>query len=388
MNKFFVGTIITLSYTVFAMIWVAGNQLAPLIGKHFHITSQLFLSPLNTSITVAKILVPLFSLLLLRYLNLYKAVLIALFFMLFSLYTPFSTTYWGFLITRCLLGIGGSLMAVYIHPLIAEYFDGKSKNIINGINAISFNLGTIIILYLFPSLVLSLNKDWQLALFIVSFLMLFVFLLSLGVFWGKDSSIKDDSYIKPSLKTLFKTLCSGYNIAVIIAYSGLLSFFVVLFTYYPLLGKSNAKLVIVWGTIGGLIGAYVNKSSRIPRLAILKIAGVFQIIGVIGFSFINNSVSNIFFSILLGLFMNFQMPMLFSLIHEKQSQKINLVNMMSLFWSLSYLIATINSTLFALFLDIFKTPFWAYIFIILITSLFFIGSFFIGHYAKNEELPK
>jgi hypothetical protein len=164
-----------------------------------------------------------------------------------------------------------------------------------------------------------------------------------------------------------------------LTYAGLLAFYIVLFTFYPKAGIVQAKQVILFGIVGAVIGMiYSNKFSR--RIPILRVSGFIQIIAAFGLSFAgeHQNLATISAAIL-GFFMFLPMPALVTLAQERvgmTAQKISVT--FSLFWSISYLVATIVPTIFAKIVDLNAGNYHqAFIFICLVEGSFFIGSLFL-----------
>ena len=123
---------------------------------------------------------------------------------------------------------------------------------------------------------------------------------------------------------------------------------------------------------------YSNKFSR--RIPILRIAGFIQIIAAFGLSFAGDNQSLAAVSAgVLGFFMFLPMPALVTLAQERKGMNAQRISVtFSLFWSISYLVATIVRSIFAKIVVLNDGDgHSAFVFICLIEGSFFIGSLFL-----------
>ncbi len=193
----------------------------------------------------------------------------------FSIITPFAGSYWLLLISRFLMGLGGALVIVYFNPIIYQYFKPEERAIVNGLNAIAFNIGTAIIMFRATSFN-AISGSWQNALLYISLgsiLMLVIWLI-----FGRVNSPqeKETQINSTSNYTFMNGLKDKFNWVYALTYSGLLSFYIVLFTFYPKAGIVQTKQVILFGIIGVIAGIfYSNKVKR--RLPIIRISGLVQL---------------------------------------------------------------------------------------------------------------
>ncbi len=96
---------------------------------------------------------------------------------------------------------------------------------------------------------------------------------------------------------------------------------------------------------------YSNKFSK--RIPVIRISGIIQVIAAFGLSFAPTPMIATICAALLGFFMFLPMPALITYAQERSgmtAQKISVT--FSLFWSISYLVATIMPTIFAKIVDL------------------------------------
>jgi cyanate permease len=123
---------------------------------------------------------------------------------------------------------------------------------------------------------------------------------------------------------------------------------------------------------------YSSKFTR--RLPIIRISGLIQIIAAFGLSFAGDNVNLATISAAtLGFFMFFPMPALVTLAQERTGMTAQRISVtFSLFWSISYLVATIMPTIFAKIVDMNGGDYSkAFVFICLVEGSFLVGSLFL-----------
>jgi len=361
------------SYMLFAMSWVGATIFMPEIMHATGMNTLTQASTLSTSLTIAKIFGTAIAAWSINKFGIRSAFSIASLLICFSLVTPYTGSYWLLLASRFLMGLGGALTVVYFNPIIYQYFPVNERPIMNGLNAIAFNVGTAIIMFGIKPLT-TFSGGWQNTLIYISAGSIIMLLLWLVT--GKTDLTNNIISSSQNEKYRFiDGLKDKFNWLFAFTYAGLLSFYIVLFTFYPKAGISQVKQVILFGIIGAIAGMIYSHKYR-SRLFIMRISGLIQLISAFGLSFLNNPTLSTVFAISLGFFMFLPIPALLTYAQERPSmnaQKIAVT--FSIFWSVSYLIATIVPTLFAYIVDHQQGNFQlAFIFICLIESTFLIGS--------------
>lgn len=104
------------------------------------------------------------------------------------------------------MGFGGALFVVYFSPVVIEYFSESDRPLINSLNTVCYNIGSILALLL-VSPVLKYFNNWKYSLLFfagISFI-LFIFWL----IFGKDFEIVDKSKGKYTLKDGLKEKLLG-----------------------------------------------------------------------------------------------------------------------------------------------------------------------------------
>ena len=385
-NKYLIEGIVFVSYILFAMAWVGGTASMGNIMSAMSVNSLADASFISGAVTLAKILGTFIAALLAIKLGLKNALLLSMVLIAVGVLTPLSPNYYLLLLSRFIMGLGGALMIVYFNPVVMRCFTPKERPVVNGLNAVAFNIGTAIILYLMSD-INAVTGGWRSSLMAFSLASLL-----LGVIWmlvkfehqqtdpGQDADPKQqDSYnYRHALRDKFNWIYS-------LTYAGLLSFYVCLFTFYPRAGISQSALVITFGILGTLAG--IIYSLKFPRrLPVIRWSGLVMVITIIGLTFSPSITIKTVCAMVLGFVIFFPITALVSLPQElpqMTSEKITIV--FSLFWSISYLLTTFVLWLFGKLVDINQGDFsQAFILITLVSSSFFIGSFFLPEPAKAK----
>lgn len=366
------------------MAWVGSAGFMKEIMQMTGMNSLTQASFLSTALTFAKIIGTFIAAWTIVKFGIRNAFTAASILMCLSIVTPYTPSFPILLISRFLMGLGGALVIVYFNPIVYKYFEPSERAVINGLNAIAFNVGTAIMMFGTPSFV-SIFGSWQATLTAISCAS--VFMLVMWLIFGKiDLSTPISNSAKPQDNyTLLDGLKDKFNWVYSLTYSGLLAFYIVLFTFYPKAGIVQAKQVILFGIIGAVVGMiYSNKSTK--RVPILRIGGLLQVIAAFGLSFAgDNQTMATISAAVLGFFMFLPMPALVTYAQERSgmtAQKISVT--FSLFWSISYTVATIIPTIFAKLVDLHNGDYHtAFIFICIVEGSFFIGSLFLRENIKQ-----
>lgn len=374
-NKYLVEGIVFLSYVLFAMAWVGGTASMGQIMASFEVESLASASFLSGAVTIAKIVGTFAAAYIAVKLGVKGAFFASCLLVGVGLLTPIASGYDILLISRFLMGLGGAFMIVYFNPIVMKWFSPEERPVINGINAVAFNVGTAIILWSMSSINL-LTGNWKNSLIVFSVASLVLALIWLFVDYEPEDAQEQSTDDETPDYTYMDGLKDPFNWNYAICYSGLLAFYICLFTFYPKAGIVATKWVIGMGIVGTIAGMIYSK--REPnRIPIIRWSGLIQTICIIGLSFSTDATMQTVSAIVLGFFVFFPVTALVTIPHELPKMtpaKITVV--FSLFWSISYLIATVVLWVFGYLVDINQGDFTtAFILITVISSSFFLGSF-------------
>lgn len=385
-NKYLVALLVFVSYTLFAMAWVGGTASMGQIMSTMHLNSLASASFISGAVTLAKIVGTFIAAGLALKLGIKHAFLVSGLLISIGVLTPLSPNYELLLLSRFLMGLGGAFMIVYFNPIVMAWFEPNERPTINGINAVAFNVGTGIILWQMNN-INTLTGNWQNSLILFSLMSL---ALSLAWLLVKNKTHESDSLSHNGGQLLvhysyLDGLKDKFNWVYALTYSGILAFYICLFTFYPKAGISQSALVIGAGIIGTLAGIFYSKKIT-TRVPVIRWSGLVITITVIGLSFGQTAVLQTSCAMVLGFFIFFPVTALVTIPHElpkMTGQKVTVI--FSLFYSISYLVATAVLWSFGKLVDVNEGSFTlAFILIAVVSSTFFIGSFFLPETAQQK----
>ncbi|MFT6977965.1 MAG: CP family cyanate transporter-like MFS transporter [Shewanella psychromarinicola] len=385
-HRYLVEGLVFTSYVLFAMAWVGGTASMNSIMASMHIDSLASASFISGAVTLAKIVGTFGAAYVAVKCGIKYAFLLAALLIVIGIVTPFATNYELLLASRFLMGLGGAFMIVYFNPIVMLWFAPEDRPVINGLNAVAFNVGTAIILWGMTS-INSLTGSWQNSLVLFSAASLVLAMLWLLVKFETPSPANHVSGSEPAIYGYLEGLKDKFNWAYAFTYSGLLSFYICLFTFYPQAGISQSKWVIGFGIVGTIAGMFYSRKNPL-RLPILRWSGLIIVITVFGLSFSPESWLQTLCAIVLGFFIFFPVTALVSIPHElpkMTGQKITVV--FSLFWSISYLVSTIVLWVFGKLVDLSDGSYFSsFVMITLLSGTVFVGSYFLPETGKPKEL--
>jgi MFS family permease len=385
-NKYLVAMLVFVSYTLFAMAWVGGTASMGQIMASMQIDSLASASFISGAVTLAKIVGTFIAAWLAVKVGVKKAFFISGVLISIGILTPLAPNYELLLVSRFLMGLGGAFMIVYFNPIVMAWFSPEERPTINGINAVAFNVGTGIILWQMSNFN-SLTGSWQNTLLMFSLVSI---LLSISWLLVKDKeshAVAKEGEETPVSYSYIDGLKDKFNWVYALTYSGILAFYICLFTFYPKAGISQSALVIASGIIGTLAGIVYSKKF-IARVPVIRWSGLVIIFTVLGLSFGDAEWLQTVCAMALGFFIFFPVTALVTIPHELPNmtgERITVV--FSLFYSISYLIATVVLWNFGRLVDINQGDFTsAFTLITAVSSTFFIGSFFLPETANCKKL--
>ncbi|MBA6223542.1 MFS transporter [Colwellia sp. MB02u-18] len=387
-NKYLVEAIVFFSYVLFAMAWVGGTASMQSIMLTLDVHSLASASFISGAVTLAKIVGTFIAAWIAIKLGIKYAFFVASLLITIGLLTPYAPNYEWLLLSRFLMGLGGAFMVVYFNPIVLQFFKAEERSTINGINAVAFNMGTAIILWQMQS-INQLTGSWQNSLTLFSVLSLAVALLWLLVKFEQPSRASRDQNALSESYTYRQGLTDRFNWLYGLAYSGILAFYICLFTFYPKAGIVQSKWVIGFGIVGTIFGIIYSK--KVPlRLPVIRWSGLVVIISTAVFSFSDLYWLQTFAAMVLGFFIFLPVTALVSIPHElpkMTSARITII--FSMFYSISYIISTIILWVFGRLVDINQGDYTgSFILITVLSSTLFIGSYFLpetGHKTKIQQ---
>lgn len=349
---YFMLIVLWCAYVTFAMNWVGGSSLTPQITQAFFggdvdpVISQV----VNYSITTARVFANILAALVLVKLGPKKAAVVAIGLLTMSLAAIYMPNYWAFTGARMLMALGGSMVIVYMNPVVARYISSSKERLrINAMNTVSYNVGAFVVALLFTLFSDTLTKDWQVTLTIFASLTLISFVAWILLAEDFDTlSSKSGKVIKYGYKDALKDpFLWKYGLG----FGGFLTLYVLslvslkpVFDQYTLLNGSLINLLISgFGIIGTFVGMSIGNRGT-PRKPILLSSGTIMI-GAFAMTIIfANTVPTLayIFAAISGFAMFIQYPIYMNLAHELDNmspQKLTVIY--GLFWAIAYALQTI-----------------------------------------------
>ena len=157
----FLEIIMFLTYSFFAVNWIAGSTLTPQIAEYFGVDSGATSSFVSNAVTIAKIVGNFAAASVLKKLLPKKSIgLGSLLIFAGSLIAIFSQSYWMFVVGRFIMGFGGAVFVIYFAPLVIHYFTSEQRPTVNALNSVAYNFGAILALFIVKSII-SIMQTWQ-----------------------------------------------------------------------------------------------------------------------------------------------------------------------------------------------------------------------------------
>lgn len=373
-QKYVIEVILFMTYALFAMSWKAGDML---IGKMGFNASET--AVMTNAINAAKIIGSLSAASLISKLGNRKVFSFSTFLIALGVLIPFASgSFTLIFLIRFILGLGGAFVLVTINPTVAKLFSGEELTVVNGLNAVAFNVGLAVVLSLAKTIALNPGLTIKIISLTLIFFIVIWNLLSKSLEdnpmnMGNISQNKENYGMGEGLKDRFNWIFS-------LSYSGLLGFYLVSFTFMK---PENVKYVIYMGVVGALVGTFQAKKFK-DKVKLVRITAFLQLISAILFMVFYNSESVKIIGMALGFLIFFPMSAFVTLAFTRKDttpKKISVT--FSIFWALSYFVSIILVQIFA-FLKDSAGENTAFIFILCAEASFFIGNMFFMKKEKGE----
>ncbi len=389
-NKYAIETIAFVSYVLFAMAWVGGTANMDKIMAAMQIESLAKASLLSGAITIAKIVGATIAAIVALKLGIKAAFFASAILVAAGLVSPYAANYEILLASRFVMGIGGALMVVYLNPIVLKWFNPSERPIVNGLNAVAFNVGSAIVLW-FVVDINALLGGWQNSLIAFSLASAALSALWLLVDYSDDSKEKKAGSSDGSAPVVqeygYKQgLRDSFNWRLGLAYSGILALYLCLITFSGPAGITATKYVMGFGIIGSLAGMIY--SQRFPkRIPILRWSGFGIVLATAGLLFGSSALMQNISGMALGFLFFLPIAGLVTLPQElpgMTGQRLTVI--FSMFYAISYTFGTAILWVFGRVVDMNDGNFEVtFILMVIISSTFFFGSFFLPETGKVDE---
>lgn len=379
---FFMLAILWCAYVIFAMNWISGSNLSSEIVQTFFGGSvePIIQQVVNYTITAARVVANFVAAYILIKKGPKKAVIVALFFLMFSVVAVWMPNYWAYTIARMVMALGGSMVVIYMNPVVAHYIPPKKKMIANAWNTVSYNVGAFVTSILFVIFSKQLKANWQVTLSVMAVLTIILFLMWLLIaedFDTKSNVMEQTKEIEYSYGDALKdTFVWRYAIG----FSGFLFLYVLAVTSFPSVisqyatkmnGSLMNMLVTGFAIIGTIVGMKIGLTDT-KRKKVLLFSGALMIVSYGAVLYFANSTPIISYICagISGFCMYIQYPIYMNLPHEMpnmSAQKLTII--FSLCWAIAYTVYTLFTIIWSLLLGSYGWSI-ASIFYILASSLY------------------
>ncbi|NEZ46247.1 MFS transporter [Clostridium niameyense] len=350
------------AYVAFAINWVTGSTLGGEVVKTFFNgpVPPVILQVINYTITAARVFANFIAALILMKTGPKRAIRIALGLLMLSVVAVWMPNYWVYTVARMIMALGGSMIVVYMNPVVANYVSSEKKMIANALNTVSYNFGAFLTAILFLSMNKVMRADWRITMTAVSIITVVLFIIWIAGSEDFDTktnvtgnSIVEYTYLD-GLKDPFVWKYSlGFAGFVFLYILSITSFPAAFPQYAPKINGSMINLLVTgFAILGTVLGTKLGLTD-ISRKKTMFISGIIMIVSfaiVLYFSNISASIAYVFAAIS-GFFMFIQYPIYMNLAHEMKDmspQKLTII--FGLLWAIAYSFYTVLTVIWSLIL--------------------------------------
>lgn len=376
--KFLLAAILFLGYFLFAFGWRAGDAYVASLGFNASRTALM-----TNAITIAQVVGSLVAANVLLRVGPRRAYVISSALIIFggvvALFDAFPVVFF----IRFVLGLGGALAVVFMSGIVAKVLTGRALQIANGINSVAFNTGLAVALTFAAQMAADpiaavLTAAAASAVILVAWLV--VSPIALRGASTQEQHVDESFTMRDGFRDWF-------NWVFALAYTGLLSYYIVAFTF---MDADTIRWVVYAGIVGALSGTYfaARTSDRLkPRIVVIAAAA--QLVSAAAVLAFTDHRFAVVVGILLGLAIFFPMPFFVQLAFIRPGATPRTISVtFSIFWAVSYAGSVIFIQVFAWIADatgglgagnvpVSNTPL---IFIVLVESTFLIGAILLARY--------
>ncbi|VEJ21572.1 Major Facilitator Superfamily [Neisseria animaloris] len=353
--------ILLLAYITFAASWVGGSTLSPQILETYfdgHVSSVVG-QVINYTITIARIFANFLAAYFLIKLGVKKAVTLALGLLCFSLIAVWLPNYWFYTVARMIMALGGSMIMVYMNPIVARFVSQHYKLTYSALITASYNIGAFIIAVLFTVWSDELHADWRITLSAIALLTVILFTLWLVKAENFDTAGQPDGSVKQY--GYKQALADPFIWKISLGFGGYLFLYVMSLTSLPAIFPKHVdtidkSMMLLAVSGGGILGTLIMMRVKLERTRrpVLLLAGA-GMIGTMAAAFLTAPAMPAISYLLMfasGCIMFMQYPVFLNLPHELPNMSPQRITIMfGLIWALAYSLYTILNFLWSLILD-------------------------------------
>lgn len=379
--KFLISAMLFLSYVLFAVAWNWGDLYVRSLGFNASRTALM-----TNAITLAQVLGSLVAANVLLRMGPRHAFTLASGLIVFGGLVSLTEAFPLIFFIRFVLGLGGALMVVLLSGIVARLLTGSALQVANGLNSVAFNTGLAVAL----TFGMQMAGNPAFAVVLAASLSLVLLLLWLIVArHGLKGQVKQDIDVKFSY-TMRDGFREWFNWVFALAYTGLLSYYIVAFTF---MDPSTIRWVVYAGVFGALLATWV--STLVPdkfKATVVVVCGAAQVIAAAAVLGMSDHRLAPLVGIILGLVIFFPMPFFVQLAFIRPNVTPRQIAVtFSIFWAVAYAGSVVIIQIFAWIADatgglangipVSNTPL---VFIVVVESTFVIGAFLLWRWFKKH----
>ena len=365
-----------LSYMLFAFGWRAGDFYVASLGFSASRTALM-----TNAITIAQVVGSLVAANVLLKLGPRAALTLSSCLIIFGGLAALTDVFPVVFVIRFVLGLGGALAVVFMSAIVAKVFEGRELQVVNGVNSVAFNTGLAVALTFAVQMVASPTTAVVVAAVLSALVLAGWLFVSRALPKEAPSAAKVDSSF--TMRDGFK---DWFNWVFALSYTGLLSYYIVAFTF---MDPATIRWVVYAGVIGALTGTVIAaRTPNVLKPKVVVIAAAAQLVSAAAVLALSESRFATLVGVILGLAIFFPMPFFVQLAFLRPGVTAREISVtFSIFWAVSYAGSVIIIQVFAWIADatgglsggvpVSNAPL---IYIVVIEAGFLIGTFLLARH--------
>ncbi|AUW97296.1 MFS transporter [Streptococcus pluranimalium] len=377
---------LVLAYITFAASWVGGSNLSAEITNHYFggPVSPVISQVVNYTITIARAIANFLAAYFLIKLGIKRASTLAFILLLFSLVAVWMPNYWFYIIARMFMALGGSMIMVYMNPLVVRFIQPKYKLMVSSLITATYNIGAFFVAVAFLFFADAMKADWRITLTIIGLVSASMFLI--WMFKAKDFDTRGNAANHAEHYSYSIAIKDPFIWRFSVGFGCFLFLYVMSLTSLPSTLASafsnngfQAGLMLLAVSGGGMVATLIMMKLPLnrPRKPYLVVMGISAILVTQAGLFIVPSSPILAYALffITGLLIFLQYPVFLNLPHElpdMNPQKATL--MFGIIWALTYGLYTILTFVWSLVLANFGLNL-AHLFYALMTAVYVLSIF-------------
>ena len=372
------------SYMLFAVAWNWGDMYVTSLGFSASRTAVM-----TNAITLAQVLGSLVAANIIVKLGTRNAYTLAGALIIFGGVVSLTQAFPLVFFIRFVMGLGGALMVVMGSAIAAKVLTGRDLQVANGISSVAFNTGLAVAMT-FGVRVSGRPVLGVLIAASLSLILLVVWLVISKMILRPEApqEVAKDSY------TMADGFKEWFNWVFALAYTGLLSYYIVAFTF---MDPSTIRWVVYAGIVGALSGTIVSArvEDRVKPIVVVW-CGLAQVIAAAGVLAMSGHRLEILIGVILGIVIFFPMPFFVQTAFIRPGVTPRQIAVtFSIFWAVSYGGSVFIIMIFAWIADAtgglipgtnIPASVAPMIFIVVAEASFLIGTYFIWRWFKKQQI--